>query len=304
MINLPSLSQVDILHPLANMAWEECAPLPLALRESTQCVLVKGQLCVGTEYTVHVASPDLKSWKKMVTCNHDFALASYDSQILTIGGLDSTRNREITDRSWIVNFNKCECLPSSLPPMLTKRHSASAVNIESAMSLVVAGGADENKVIDSVEVMLNGRWSFVQSLFTPLFGLRSVVHDDSLFFMGGASYDVYHCKVEDILQACANTESKCKDPCSLWSRFPSLLGQKSPVSFGKHLVVVGVEQTTFFTEIQAYSSTTQPAPWVGVADVPNELKHCASLILPTGEILVMGKESKDVFKGVLNSELL
>ena len=287
------------------MKWNEYDPLPFGLRESAQCVLVNGRVCVGSECTVHLASADLKSWRKMVTRAHDFALATYDSQAVTIGGLDSACDREITNKSWVIDFKKNECLASSIPDMLTKRHSASAIHVESAMCLVVAGGADDKAVIDTVEVMLNGSWSYVQSLPTQQFGLRAAVHDANLFFVGDALCDVYRCNMDGILQACADPESKLKNPSSLWSCISSSLCKKKiPASFGNHLVIVGTDRNTSANEIQAFSSNTRPNPWVSVADLPNGIKIRASITLPTGELLVMRSQMKNVFKGVLESKLV
>lgn len=282
------------------MDWKKCSPLPLGLRESTQCVLVKGQLCVGMEYTVYLASLDLKSWKMMVTRTHDFALACYDSEILTIGGLDSACAREITDKSWIIDLQNKKYVPSSIPPLLTKRHSASAINVESAKCLVVAGGADDKQVIDSVEVLLNGRWTYIQRLITPGFGLRAALHDDSIYFVGNSLSSVYHCKVENILRACEDPESEQKNSSTLWGKFNSFLHHRSPASFGKHFTVVGVEDSTSVTEIHVFSSTAQS---IHVADAPHGMKNQASIVLPTGELLVMGMDVNSIYQGLLKCEL-
>lgn len=282
------------------MYWEECSPLPLGFREWTQCVLVNDQLCVGIEYSVYLASPDLKSWKMMNTRTHDFALASYNSQILTIGGLDSACGREITGESWIIDIQNRKCVSSPVPPMLTKRHSASAINIESANCLVVAGGANDKEVIDSVEVLLKGMWTCVQRLITPEFGLRAALHDGSLYFTGNVLSNVYHCKVEELLQACGDPQSEHKHPSTLWDSFCSFLLHKSPVSFGKHLAVIGVEDISPVTEIHAFSSTAMS--WVHVADAPNGMINRASIVIPTGELIVMGKAMSSVYRGRLKSE--
>ena len=296
------LLQVDLLHPLVTLDWEQCGRLQLGLREQTQCVLVEGQVCVAMEYTVHLASPDLKSWKTMVTRTHDFALTSYDSHILIVGGLDSLCDRELTGNSWSINFSNQKCLPAPVPPLQTKRHSASAINVESAECLVVAGGANNERVIDSVEVLLEGRWSYIQRLITPHFGLRATVHDGSLYFVGSAPSSIYHCKVEEMLRSCADPEAPQRTPSSLWSESPSLLQRNCPLSFGRYLTLIGVEGKTSATEIHACTSSGCPNPSVHVADAPDGVTCRVTIGLPTGELLVMGKELNHVFKGSLQSE--
>ena len=282
------------------MKWERRGSLPAALPKCIQVVLVNDRLCVGTEYTVYLASPDLKSWKTMVTRAHDFALVCYNSKILTIGGLDSACAREITGKSWVLDVAGQTYEPSSLPPLLQKRHSASAITVESAECLVVAGGADNKNVLDSVEVLLNGKWTFIQRLPTPEFGLRAAVHDGNLYFTG-STLSIYSCKVADILQACANSDSEDQASPSFWRIVHSTLSHKSPVSFGKHFCVVGVDDCSSVTRIEMLSPNNPDKQWVNLAEGPSALKNRASVVLLSGNILVVGNDTSVIYLGVLNS---
>lgn len=286
---------MDVLHPLSRIKWDKRGSLPAALPESIQVILVKDCLCIGTEYTVYLSSSDLKSWKTMVTRAHDFALACYDSKILTIGGLDSACAREITGRSWVVDVAAQTYESSSLPPLMVERHSACAVNVESAQCMVVAGGANDKEVLDSVEVLLNGRWGFVQSLPSPEFGLRVAVHNGVLYFTRNSLAHVFSCDVARLLRARETSESE------LWNVFSSSQSHKSPVSFGNHFCMVGSNEGSPAAEIQVISDLEPDRKWVVLARAPDSVMNRASVVLPNGGMLMLGRESGDIYRGVLNS---
>ena len=305
-VDILCLVQGDILHPLATIKWDRRGSLPEALPESIQVILVNDRLCVGTEYTVYLSSSDFKTWKTMVTRAHDFALACYDSKILTIGGLDSACSREISGDSWFVDVVGQTYTPSSLPPLQEKRHSASAINVPSAECLVVAGGADDEKVLDSVEVLLCGRWVFVQRLPSPQFGLRGVLHDGVLYLTGNSLDGVYSCELCELLQSHESLDCEGKQGSSfgLWRVVSSSLSHKSLVSFGKRFCVVGVDTASSLTKIDALREGVSERRWAHLAEVPVSVKNRVSVVLSNGNLVVVGKESPNIYRGVLHSKLI
>jgi len=302
------LVQGDILHPLTTVRWDRRGLLPGALPESIQVILINDRLCIGTEYTVHLSSSDLKTWKTMVTRAHDFALACYDSKILTVGGLDSACAREISGDSWFVDVVGQTYTPSSLPPLQQKRHSASAVNAESAECLVVAGGADDEKVLDSVEVLWHGRWCFVQRLPSPQFGLRSALHDGILYLTGSSLASVYSCQLSDLLQSCESSDLEGQQGGSfdLWRVVAIDLDHKSPVLFGKRFCVVGVDAASSSTRIEALRDRggVSEKKWVHVAEAPASVRNRGSMVLSNGNLVMVGQDSSDIYRGVLHGKLI
>ena len=176
--------QVDILHPLATLHWEECAPLPKGILY-VHCVVWKDRVWVGGgqggSARLYRSSSDVTSWTELATPTSYFALATYHSQLVLVGG---GYESEPKNKLWTLDTGD-EWQPS-LPPMPTRRCSSSAVSAGTPECLVVAGGKGVfGSALDTVEVLVEGQWSAVQPLPRECSALKSALHKGRLYFMGG-----------------------------------------------------------------------------------------------------------------------
>ena len=297
--------QVDIFHPLAELHWEECCELPESMYHS-QCVSLHGKIYVGGGYTSSgdpyklFISSDLKSWNIFNTPTKYYALTTYHSQLVLIGGME--RNEYCTNKVWTTGAERIEWL-SSLPPMGISRRSSSAINTQSkqnqAECIIVTGGLKTPGVrLNTVEVFVQGEWSIVQPLPLQCFCIKCTIHDEILYLMGSYQQDnsVLYCELDSLLSS--------ND--TLWKTFRVPLYYSSCVTFHRHLVSVGGSSTSPLSKIYAYSPLTRS--WLHVGDLPFELESTTSTVISTGELVVIGgrttntSNSRKVYKASLKGK--
>lgn len=289
--------QVDIFHPLAQISWKECSPLPDGVRDAP-VVTFNDHIFVGggrslplsrSNAKIFISSTNLNSWISSTTPSSMYGLATHNSKLVLVGGRE-TETCEITDKLWVsddgVNWEP------SLPPMPTARRSPSA--IDTSRCLVVAGGMGSDKsILDVVEVLSQEQWVTVSPLPMQLYNIKSTIHDNDLYFVGQSRNEntAFRCKLDALIAACSNTVSSTKKTTKfspLWTKFDNS-DYNSFVSFEHQLISVGgctYCTLTFSSKICAFSTYTQS--WTQVGNVPVESNNSTVTVLPTGEIAVIG----------------
>ena len=132
---------MSLLHPLASLEWRECCKLPVSVYNA-HAVVFKNKVYIGGGgmdpkpssrlFTYHFTK-DL--WDKLDTPTQWCALTTHHSQLVLVGGVDPDTG-EATNQLWVLNEHWLWTQP--LPPMITERYNASAVNVGD--HLIVAGG--------------------------------------------------------------------------------------------------------------------------------------------------------------------
>lgn len=287
--------QVSILHPLATLTeWEECAPIPIAKRDA-QCVLLHNKLYVGGGYNKGIPtltdnelfeSPTDQpiKWKSHKTPTSGYALTTYRSQLVLIGGIDSTN--KVTDKVWTSDTGTC--WKSSLPETPTKRWMSTAENIGDPECLVLAGGRGEDleaRELDSVEVFTGKTWWTVEPLPGKCSYVNSTLHDGRLYLVGGFTPDTiaYYCDVQSLIAQCREFFTISPER-PLWNEFKPL--SSCSASFGRHLVFIGGRTPHFSPDVVALSHLSQAQVHVG--EVPIALHRTAAVVLPIGDLVVIG----------------
>jgi hypothetical protein len=259
-----------------------------------QCMLLDEVLYVGggdtqSEYDtmLFVSKIDTMEWTTRNTPAMFYALSTYHSQLVLVGGIESS-SRQITNALWTsdtgVEWKR------TLPPMPTKRYSSSAVNTVSPECLVVAGGGGDNLVdSDTVEVLVDGAWSTVQPLPLRLSDMKPTIHNGKLYLMGGVSQGtlVYYCDVNSFAsQAKAKTEKP--NVTSLWESFTVASPRSCSASYGNQLISIGGGKNRFVSRgIMAYSTLTET--WTRVGELPVALCDSSCIVVPsTGDLLLVG----------------
>ena len=303
-IAVPCLSccmQVDILNPSASLKWRECRRLPVGMCDA-QAVWLGDKLYVGAGLTsgitrddarLYIYTPTTDTWSVINTPVYYFALITYHSQLVLVGGEEyfgEERGEPVTNKLWTLTGH--DQWRETLPPMTTKRHSASAV--EFADNIVVAGGEDNKwESIDIVEVYNGHHWTKVQCLPKPSYVMKSTVLNGHWYLMGGVGQgkEVYYASLYSLVASCQSSE---KPLPSVWKRFPDVPHEYSSTAvFGNRLIAVGGGSPPS-SSIHAYSPHTQS--WVHVGDMPVELCSTCTAVLPTGELMVIGGVSTSSFR--------
>jgi hypothetical protein len=290
--------QVDILHPCAELEWRECRRLPVGLYDA-QAVWLGDKLYVGGGWTkgsgndkarlyIHTLTTD--TWSHIDTPVYFFALTTYHSQLVVLGGREIefdeySFDEPVTNKLWTLAENNQ--WREKLPPMTTRRQRASAV--EFADCILVAGGEDDSdkcRNIDIVEVYNGHHWAKAQCLPTICYDMKSTVLNGHWYLMGGEGQgrEVYYASLDSLVASCRPSEQLLP---FVWKRLPNVPhARPSTAVFGNRLMAVGGGYPSPSSSIHAYSLHTQS--WVHVGDIPDRLDSTCTAVLPTGDLMVIG----------------
>ena len=274
-----------------------------------QAVWLKGKVYVGGGRTLESAlsaklyfyTPSTDSWGEMDTPVHLFALVTYHSQLVLVGGV-KRGSSSVTNELWtLTGLDQWRVV---LPPMTVKRHGASCAEYKS--SIIVAGGIDESwECFDIIEVYNGHVWAEAQCLPRPCRWMKSTVLDGRWYLMGGYGLgkEVY-CTSLASLVASSQVHEKCLP--SVWMRFTDVHREwSSPEVLGSRLIAIGGGGGYPPTSpILAFLPRTKL--WVHVGSLPHGLYSCCVVVLPSGMLMVIGgrqstaSSTSCVYKATLN----
>ena len=292
------LIQIDILNPLISLEWKECRepPVPRYVGDA-QAVWLKDKVYVGGQRDasrLYIYTPATDTWTTLDTPVYDFALTTYHSQLLLVGGWNRFE-QPLANKLWTLSEDGQ--WQESLPPIPTLFIHVSAMS--HGDHLLVIGGNDYN---NRVYVYNGHHWASAQHLSPRLDFIVPTVFNGHLYLMGRENYlsqqmYVYSASLDSLLASCQPSETS--QPSSLWKRLtdpPS--GRCYPAVFGNRLVaVVGGGSTT---SLHAYSSLTQSWEHIGDAPVSSNLIFFCAVVLPSNELMIVGKPR--AFKVTLKSK--
>ena len=234
---------------------------------------------------LYIYTPTTDTWSKIDTPVYRFALLTYHSQLVLVGGreyIDERRDGLATNKLWTLTGH--DQWRETLPPMTTKQHSASAV--EFAGNIFVAGGYDVvGRRTDIVEVYNGHHWTKTQCLPKRNCDMKSTVLNGHWYLMGGVEQgkEIYYASLDSLVASCQPSE---KPLPSVWKRLPDAPHKWSSTAvFGNRLIAVG-EGYPRSSSIHAYSPHTQS--WVHVGDMPVGFYSTCTAVLPTGELMLIG----------------
>ena len=231
---------------------------------------------------LYIYTPTTDTWSHINTPVYWFALITYHSQLVLVGGKEFVGDRgvgPVTNKLWTLTEH--DQWRETLPPMTTKREHTSAV--EFADNILVAGGGDDNwRNIDIVEVYNGHHWAEGQCLPKPCYNMKSTVLNGHWYLMGGKGQgkEVYYASLDSLV-----VSRQSKPLPSVWKRLPDVPHEYSSAAvFGNRLIAVGGYPAS--SSIHAYSPHTKS--WVHVGDMPVGLDCTCTAVLPTGELMVIG----------------
>ncbi len=220
-----------------------------------------------------------------------FAMTSLANRLVLVGGRN-LRNNKPTNQ--LAVFESGEWT-RPYPPMNIARFSSTAVSFNN--HIIVAGGHDDNRrAISSVEVLdvASRRWYIAQSLPNPRSVLKSTLIGNTLYLMGGGDYiglnkTVYHVDLNELV-AKAHSNLDTPTPWQTLQEVPLVLS--APLSIGRSLLAVGGrdDRANPSSSIHLYQPDTRR--WVKVGDLPTAQYTCTCSVLPSGEVIVAGGQTK------------
>ena len=285
-----------------SLEWEECRELPLGTNYA-QAVWIYNKLYVGAMLTegkrrdharLYIYSRYQNSWSTVDTPVYYFAMTTYNSKLVIVNGREFISNDEsgpLTDKVLTINeeLDRWEEV-EGVPHMNTKRCATCVVSV--GHYLIVAGGYIDSGMSDIVEVFNGCQWMYGTSLPVSSVEMKSVVHGNVWYLMGGRNQkrNVFCTSLEDFQSKKPDTSS---EPLIVWKLLGSRLPyeRSSPAIFGNRLIAIGGENDfpgsqISTSTIHAYSDHTKS--WVHVGDLPQRLHSSCTVVLPTGELVVIG----------------
>lgn len=192
--------------------------------------------------------------------------------------------------------------------MPASRWGASAVSV--GKHLIVAGGFGDLNSLDVVEVYDGHQWRRAHYLPRACYWMKSALHKGNWYLAGGVDQDMQTAGkffYTSLISLIATTQSAGAEHASVWNALPHLpFPFPSPVMFIDQLITIGGGYRCG-SAVHAYSHPTKS--WVYAGDLPIVCKSTCTLILPSGELLVVGGEtyfglSSLAFRAKLRGDLL
>ena len=246
-------------------------------------------------------------WDVCRTPTERYALTTYHSQLVLVGGRDPF-TREPSNMLWTLSSDAGMNWQPSIQEMPTKRWGASAMNTGTPEYLVVAGGKECSVYeLDTVEVFTGKEWCTVDPLPQNCCYHKCILHGGKYYLCGGYPQNIaYCCDIKSILKSC---DQSGINKAFVWSQFEFPLKYSGLASFGQQLISIGGITNDSYRSPDIFALSPLSQSWIHVGKLPIELDSAASIVLPTGELVVIGGHlggesyySASVYKATLRGE--
>ena len=174
----------------------------------------------------------------------------------------------------------------SIPPMPTARRSVSIFSQPSCLT-VIGGIAQYDTCFFDVEVFLpqTSQWHKALPAPLPLSLTTMTVIQNKCFLAEYESGKIYQLCVS--VHHERNGSSITPKVITKWNSLPDLSYRRFALgSINNCLLAVGGERDNPITTVQCYTPSSKS--WKRVGDLPEQRQNCISVLLPTGELMVMG----------------
>ncbi len=247
-----------------------------------------------------------------------FGLGQVRGKLVTVGGIKKADNKIINE---VFEFDEVtQSWKQSIPHMPTARHLPAVLSHRS--TLTVAGGVGRRNYTSVVEVFREetSMWYPTEELPFPWARPSSLLINNRWYLLGGAatgeviSNRAVYADIDLLLQKALPRDQASTDRditnSSAWEDLPDTPHYApAATSLGTSLMAVGGSTTKKYPSneqiaIHIYSSCTKA--WIHISDLPAPQMECATAILSSTELLVIGgwkqRFQDSVYKGVLQIE--
>ena len=233
----------------------------------------------------------------------NFSLAVIDGLLTCVGGYSSQLGGLVVSRTntlhSLTGGGRKRQWSEVFPPMPTARSQTASVTTEQA--LVVAGGGDGRKNLDTVEVMTiaTKQWTTAQHLPHPFGLISGTICGDQLYLGGGCiglgkeSKSVLTCSLTDLLPPQSlggrlRTRSLATKP-GVWWEIKNLPVTRSILTtLGGHLLAIGGTSDSHGPTADVHRYDHQTDSWHVVSKMKNKRSQSLSAVLPEDQLLVVG----------------
>ena len=270
-----------------------CRDIP---RETSfaQAVVIRGIVYVGGGYT---RSDDDRCLIQQYSTTDDawytlppapvrwFGVGELNGQLVIVGG--KTRQDDVTGKVHTLNSSTQKWV-ESIAPMPTARYRPAVLSLPSFLTVV--GGRDQhNTNMSDVEIFMphTSQWHKTTSpVPSPLYDMTTTVINNKCFIAEYYSTKVYQLCVS--LQQITTDSTNTPQVITEWTNLCDLPHDGCGLgSINRCLLAVGGGGwRNPITTILGFSPITNT--WKTVGELPEPRRVCTTVLLPTGELLVMG----------------
>ena len=214
-----------------------------------------------------------------------FGIGEVNGQLVIVGGV--TRQRDVTGKVHTLK-SSTQKWAESIAPMPTAR-STPAVFSQPSCLTVVGGGDQHGTHLSDVEIFMphTSQWhKTTRPAPSPLYGMTTTVIHNKCFIAEYNSTKVYQLCVS--LQQTTTDTSNTPQVITEWTKLCDLPHERCGLgSINRCLLAVGGGSgRNPITTILGFSPIT--TTWKTVGKLPEPRRVCTTVLLPTGELLVMG----------------
>ena len=230
---------------------------------------------------------ELDSWKSLPPCPvRYFGLAELEERLVALGGI--THSSGISDIVYTFD-QRSQQWNSTLPNMLTARHSLTAIGFGS--NLFACGGKDAWRVSDTVEVLKAGssQWCKTHPLPFPCCHMSYAIIHGVCYMLGGFDRHAFTDKVVYVsLTTLLDGVEKSGSICQ-WNKLHNIRYTcAAAANVGGCLLAIGGGRTFGNAKVCIYCQLRKA--WVKLTDLMNVHAYVGPAVaeLPNGELLVIG----------------
>ena len=260
---------------------------------SAQAVVIRGIVYVGggvalsdNDYLIQQYSPTDDRWYTLPPAPvYWFGMAELNGQLEIVGG--RTRQRVVTGKVHTLNSSTQKWV-ESITPMPTARYRPAVLSLPTCLTVV--GGDDQHGTkLSDIEIFMPHTSQWHKTTLpapSPLCDMTTTVINNKCFIAEYDSTKVYQLCVS--LQQTTTDSSNAPQVITEWTNLCDLpckgcgLGSIN----GCLLAVGGGVWSKYITTILGFSPITNT--WKTVDELPEPRRDCTTVLLPTGELLVMG----------------
>ena len=263
-----------------------------------QAVVFRGMVYIGGGDTygddvclVHQYNPTEEKWSTLPLAPvYLFGLGELNGQLAIVGG---KAMQGVTGKVHTFDNNASQKWKESIPPMPTARCSP-AVFSQSSCLTVIGGTNQQDASLSDVEVFLpqTSQWHKVSPAPSPLSHMTTTVIDNKCFL---AEYNSTQLNSTKVYQLCVSLHREITDSSitpqviTEWKGLPDMPYKSFAIgTLNRCLLAVGGGEwhNPITKTVHCYTPVTNT--WKRVGDLPEPRRYCTTVLLPTGELLVMG----------------
>jgi hypothetical protein len=288
------------------LKWRRGKELPFGI-EHPSMVALKGKVYIGGGYArsakiVIVYDPQKDSCSTLAPyAYYYFSMAVVNNQLVLVGGQESVVTFNYTNKLGVWDESSTRWT-NPFPPMTTACYRPTVVTHKDRWLIVISGGGGVTCFLSRVEILDTFSKQWYHS--TPMPDLLGCSHTltatigGTCYLMGGYlnTYPllsrVLSVSLDELVSQAQESKpvggSSPPTP-SPWQTLPDTpLHYSAPVALNGTLLAVGGESELYKARNTIYAYHPERKEWVKAGEMPTERVKCSCIVLPSGEIMVVG----------------